>query len=168
MDVKTLYQDLHRGVMARQPGGKVYFSGPLYELDLHSKEGERYPENAPFKRIRVMPVNMTIHPLTEQPVGVEFVYRPVEEAVRVHVPIRLINEEKCHGLRNGGWPNCLLKSLEVAVAPFTVPPIYATLDIAGLGVKDRKYVRDMEFRGKEQGCRTVLKEDTLAFVVSKV
>lgn len=168
---EPLFKDFRNGAFVLQRRGKTKFSGPLYELRVEAGTTDEYGNiidvsNIPFERIRVLPHNMEVHPLTESPVSVSLRYAPENEPVRVRVPIRCINEEKCKGLRDGGWLNRLHRSIDINVAPHTVPPLYATLDVADMSMKEKRSISDLSFRGKGQGCRPVLPGDVPAVMIS--
>lgn len=171
--VEPLIADRAAGLLVMQKLGKVKMMAPLYEL--HFVPGDDAGLNAhlatlnlPADRLRVLPRNITIHPLTDRPVGAGFVYRPEDEAVRVRVPIRYLNEEKCPGLRSGGWLNRVMRSVDIAVAPHTRAPAFVTVDLAGLAVKGRRCMSDIMFEGDGRGCRTLLPDDAINTVISKV
>lgn len=105
--------------------------------------------------------------ITEAVKTIEFLYCPEDELVRVRVPITYINEEKCPGLREGGWLNRVQQNVDINVAPFTEAPLYATQDVGGMGIKDRKTLGELQFQGKGNGCQTILADDTVATIISK-
>lgn len=149
-----------------QQRGKVKFCGPLYDVDVYTTNEEGKEELK--TSVRAWPSSIIVHPLSDIPVGVTFVYRPVDEPVRVRVPIKVINEEKCVGLRQGGWVNMLHKAIDINVAPHVEPPLYVTLDIGGMSLKEKRMIKDLEFDRKGDGCAAVLADDTVATIISKV
>jgi Ribosomal protein TL5, C-terminal domain len=152
------------GLLTLARKGKVKFTGPAFTL----RFSEEDPLPAPLSAVRAVPCNILVHHLTGQPVSAGFVSAPPARALRVRVPVRTVNAEKCPGLRAGGWINKLHRAVDVAVAPGVVPPLYATVDVSGMNMKDRKPVSALVYSNKGQGCRTVLPADTLAAVISKV
>jgi hypothetical protein len=152
------------GLLVVQTRSKVKFCGPLFTLRIRNDSEELVP----FSTVRALPSNILIHPLTEAVVNVSFVLSPVDEKVRVRVPVRILNAEKCPGLRSGGWTNMIQRAVDINVVPGIAPPLFVTVDIGGMQVKDKKLVKDLEFVGKGSGCTTVLSGDDLAFVLSKV
>lgn len=162
------------GLLATQKRANVMFSGPPFVLRLHGPDRDALvPEGAPapelpFSVVRARPVNIKVHSLTELPVGVAFVLAPPERPLRVRVPVRAINAEKCVGLKSGGWINITQRYVDIAVAPGIVPPQFATVDVGGLALKDRLPFAALDFPNKGEGCRVVLPEDTVACVISSV
>jgi Ribosomal protein TL5, C-terminal domain len=152
------------GLLVVQARCKVKFCGPLFTLRIKNDNEELVP----FSTVRALPVNILIHPVTEAVVNVSFVLAPVDEKVRVRVPLRILNAEKCPGLRLGGWINMIHRAVDINVVPGVAPPLFVTVDIGGMQVKDKKLFKDLEFVGKGSGCTTVLSGDDLALVLSKV
>jgi Ribosomal protein TL5, C-terminal domain len=162
--IAPLRRLLQARLLVRQKLGKVKFCGPLLTLRLENDESG----SVPSPTVRVLPRNMLLHPLTESIVNVDFVLAPVDERVRVRVPVRILNAERCPGLRSGGWTNLMLRAVDISVEPGASAPFFVTVDIAGMELKDRKRVKDLDFSGKGEGCRTILPDEDLAIVISKV
>lgn len=175
-----LKADWDAGLFVLQKRGKVRHVGPLYELrvradpegyaeaeaeakDAHGNGGLYIPE----KTLRVQPMSVLIHPIDDVPVGVQLIARPVDQPVRVRIPVRHINEERCIGLRHGGWVNALHRSVDVQVAPGCRPPLYAVQDVGGLKLHGRATVGELTFEGKGDGCRTVLADDVACTIISR-
>lgn len=153
------------------------FEGPLFVLRLHDADsGALHQWDAPdaqkltlpLTAIRAKPVNITLHPLTERPEGVSFVLAPADRATRVRVPVRVLNEEKSPGVKMGGWVNVIDWAVDVRVDVGVVPPLVATVDVGGLGMKDRLTLDALQFDGKGEGCRLVRPADTVSTVISPV
>lgn len=165
--VRPLQEDFRGGLFGYQEKGRNKWAGPLYKLRIVTEEG-RDAEQPQFDSIRVKAHNMMLNPLTDVVRTITFVYCPEERLSRVRVPIRYINEEKSPGLREGGWLNRLQQNVDIHVDPFTPAPLYATQDVGEMRVKDRKHIGDLQFDGKGKGCNTVLADDTVATMISKV
>lgn len=162
------------GLLVLQKRGKVKFTGPPFVLRLQGPDpdalvpgGAREP-HLPVSVVRARPVNIIVHPLTDLPLGVTFVLSPPDRPMRIRIPVRAVNTEKCVGLKAGGWVNITHRYVDVAVAPGVVPPQYATIDVGGLGLKDRLPLSALEFPTKGEGSRVVLPGDTVACVISSV
>jgi hypothetical protein len=162
--IAPLRRVLQAGLLVRQQLGKVKFCGPLFTLRVENDDSGLVP----FPTVRALPRNILLHPLTEVIVNVDFVLAPVDRRVRVRVPVRVLNADRCPGLRSGGWINFMLKAVDIRVEPGVSAPFFVTVDIADLNLKDRKRVKDLEFLGKGEGCRTILPDEDLAVVISKV
>lgn len=166
--LRPLLYDYNKGLFVLQQRGKVKFCGPLYELDVRPDPEGDATDVFPDGPVRTQPMGMLIHPLSEEPVSVVFVHRPENKPVRVRVPIRYMNEEKCIGLRSEGWLNTLRHAVDINVAVNVKPPVTTTHDLAGLQLKGRKTVGELTFERKNQGCCTVLDDDEVTTIISKV
>lgn len=171
--IAPLHKDYVDGRFARQKKAKRNSSGPLYEMSFEEgavdeKGGLIDVSTIGFDRIRVMAVNMIVHPIRDVPETIAFIYAPEDEPVRVRVPVRCVNQEKCPGLRDAGWLNRLLWSVEVRVAPFTKAPLFVTMDLNGMKMSDKGKIGDLQFEGKGEGCETILPDDTFVTCISSV
>lgn len=170
----TRVQD--EGLLVLQARGKVKFCGPTFALRVHppaedalvpwAPDGAPDPVGEPPAPLRVRAVNVLVHPLTDLPVCVGFVPAPVDRPVRVRVPVRPMNAERCPGVKAGGWVNVRQRAVDVAVRPGVRPPLFATVDVGGLELKERLPLSALEFEGNGNGCRLVLPEDTVSTVIS--
>ena len=170
---QPIYLDYKRGRYALQRKDRYKFQGPLYELSIEGGTLDEYGRELdtsfiPFDRIRVMPMNLLVHPISEQPVGMTLRYSPENEAVRVRVPINCINEGKSEGVRDGGWLNRLMWYVDIHVEPFTKAPLEAIMDVSGLKMKERRYIGDLQFENKGNGCKTILGDEVSAVMVSPI
>lgn len=169
---KPFARDFENGLFSHQKLGRVKLCGPTYELRM--EEGARGEDGElidmswiPFERVRVLLQNIMIHPMDYVPSGFQFTYVPENEPVRVRVPIVCINQEKSPALREGAWLNNLVRFVDIRVPPFVKPPIVCMMDVSGLRMKDKLCVGDLQFEGKDEGCRMVLPDDTPTTMVSK-
>lgn len=145
----------------------------MYDLGVESGGLDEYDQlidinGIPFERIRVIAKNVQIHYMKHEPVGLELLYAPEDEPIRMRLPIRIMNREKAPGLRDGGWLNQLRRNIEVRVDPFVKPPQDCTLDVGNLGMKQRLCIGDLVFDGKGNGVTSILPYDTPTTIVSKV
>lgn len=163
-----LQYDYECGLYPLQQHGKAKLTGPLYQLTIHEDPEGIADGPVPSQPVRAQPMGMLVHPLSDKIVGVIFVYRPEDKPVRVRVPLRYFNEEKCIGLRMGGWVNRIRRAVDIHVAVNMRPPVTATHDLAGLVLKGRKTVGELSFKGKGVGCRAVLPDSEVTTIISKV
>lgn len=161
-----LQQDYYNGYFAYQKKGRNKWTGPLYKLRLVSENGDT--GDLPFESVRVKAHNMMLNPLTEAVKTIGFIYCPEEKLTRVRVPIKYINEEKCPGMREGGYLNRLQQNIDINVEPFVRPPKFVVQDVGGMQIRDKRTISDLQFEGKGDGCYTVLADDTLVTMISKI
>lgn len=82
------------------------------------------------KKETVLARDIQFHPVTDNPIHVDF-FR-VDKSSRVHVaiPVHVINEDKSVGIKKGGVINLVIHNLEV-VAPAHAIPESIVIDLAG-------------------------------------
>lgn len=173
---RQIEKDYVAGLCPVQRRGKYKRQGPLYELQASSDYSSSIISNPEltfttptisFDRVQVVMRNLVPHPVTERPVSATFVLQPSEEAMKIRVPLRYLNEEKCVGLTDG-WLNRLHRSVEVRVPPHVNPPLSAELDIGGMKVKEKKFARDVRVPEPGSGYEIILPPpDTLVLRISK-
>lgn len=171
---KPLDEDCRSGSIVLQRLGKYKLQGPLYELEaLPSPTSHSRPPIVtdktpplPFRKTRAILKDMFLDPLSDQPMSATFVIQPTDEFARVRLPIRYLNEEKCPGLKVG-FLNEFVTGVDVRVPPNVKPPMRAYLDLEGLCVRKKRFVRDLKFDGMDQGCEVTLHADTPLAIITK-
>jgi large subunit ribosomal protein L25 len=93
---------------------------------LFSIDVEGHTEKAIAKKIQYHPVNDT-------PIHVEFQRVDEHSTIRIHVPIRYINEDKCPGIKLGGILNIIHHTLEINCPPHSIPQEFI-VDLDGITV----------------------------------
>ncbi len=108
--------------------GKRSFFNQLVELDFGGG-----------RTIRVLPREAQYHPVTSEPLHVDF-YRAGEHAtVIVEVPVVFLNEANSPGLKVGGTLNIVRRSIEVH-APADAIPDHLDVDLAGRDIGDSVHI----------------------------
>lgn len=177
--LKPIYAAMEKGRLVLQAHTTARFSGPPYIIRLEDPPGNDSaghlddkdpvkPFKVPFESARVLPVNINVDPVTEIPLSVGFVLRPSDKRLRMRIPIKVLDTEHCPGLKTRGYLNYEHRVIDVNVAPGVRPPEKAELSVAGLKLRDRVTFKSLQFPGKDNGCSTVLPEDTVAVIISKV
>jgi large subunit ribosomal protein L25 len=82
---------------------------------------------------RVLCRDVQRHPVSDQPVHVDFLRVSAESRIHVDIPVHFINQEKSPGIKRGGVLNVVAHELEV-VAPATAIPEALIIDLAGLDI----------------------------------
>jgi len=93
----------------------------------------------------VLMKQVDVHPVTRQPLHVDFFALDLNKTVRVSVEIRL--EGKPAGLAEGGLLNVVNRTIEIEVLPADIPDFIAA-DISHLGVGDALHVSDLKIPEK--------------------
>jgi large subunit ribosomal protein L25 len=91
------------------------------------------------RSLRVLPREAQYHPVTSDPLHVDF-YRAGEHAtVVVDVPVVFLNEAASPGLKVGGTLNIVRRSIEVQ-APADAIPDHLEVDLAGRDIGDSVHI----------------------------
>lgn len=97
------------------------FYATIFEFDLEGKT-----ERALCKAVQ-------LHPVTDQPLHIDFLRVGVNTKINVNIPIEFINENECPGLKQGGVLNTILHSLEVVCSASAIPTGFQ-VDLKGLTI----------------------------------
>jgi large subunit ribosomal protein L25 len=82
---------------------------------------------------RVLCKAVQLHPVTDQPLHIDFMRVNKDTKVHVGVPIKFINEAECPGIKFGGMLNVVIHNLEVICAAEQIPT-ELTVNLKGLEV----------------------------------
>lgn len=82
------------------------------------------------KKETVLARDVQFHPVTDNPIHVDFFRVNKDSKVHVAVPVHVKNEDKCPGIKKGGIVNLVIHNLEV-VAPANSIPESIMIDLAG-------------------------------------
>jgi large subunit ribosomal protein L25 len=85
------------------------------------------------KTERVLCRDVQCHPVSDQPLHVDFLRVSAESKVHVHVPVHFSNQDKSTGLKRGGVLNVVSHELEV-IAPANAIPSQLVVDLTGLDI----------------------------------
>lgn len=72
-----------------------------------------------------------LHPVTDEPMHVDFQRVNKESKIHVSVPVNFINEDKAPGIKRGGMLNIIFHTLEV-ICPVQSIPEKLTVDLTGM------------------------------------
>jgi len=87
------------------------------------------------KAVRVLPRDIQLHPVTDEPVHADFVYVSRGASVTVEVQVLFLNEEECPGIKRGGVLNVVRREVEL-VCPADSIPEKIELDLAKADIGD--------------------------------
>jgi len=104
------------------------------------------------KTERVLPRDLQLHPVTEEPLHVDFLRLSKGQKVTVNVPVSFINEEECEGIRKGGVLNVVRYDVELSV-PATDIPEELVADLTGLDTGDSVKISDIAM---PEGCEPTI------------
>ncbi|MGI9510315.1 MAG: 50S ribosomal protein L25/general stress protein Ctc [Geminicoccaceae bacterium] len=87
------------------------------------------------KPVRVLPREVQLHPVTDEPMHADFVYVSRGATVTVEVPVLFLNEEECPGIKRGGVLNVVRREVEL-ICPADSIPEKIELDLAEADIGD--------------------------------
>lgn len=88
---------------------------------------------------RVLPRDIQLDPVTDQPIHVDFMRFSKSTRLVVEVPVSFINEEECPGLRQGGVLNVVRHAIEMRASPDSIPDTIE-VDLSGYNVGDSVHI----------------------------
>jgi len=98
-----------------------------------------YPVRLDGKEIRVLPREVQVHPVTDEPIHADFVRVSKGATITVEIPVTFINEEECPGLKRGGVLNIIRREIELS-CPADAIPAEITVDLAGFDINDSLHI----------------------------
>jgi large subunit ribosomal protein L25 len=117
IDVPQLTRAINRG----------RFLSPLYELEVGGK------------KTRVIPRDIQLHPVSDQPIHIDFLRLGKGAKIAVNVAVHFTNEETCLGLKRGGALNIVRHEVELNV-PADAIPEFIEADLDGLDISDSVHI----------------------------
>jgi large subunit ribosomal protein L25 len=107
----------HRDITAKIHGGGFYTTVATIDVG-----GDK---------VRVLPRDFQIDPMTERPMHVDFMRVQPGSTVTIEVPVQFINESQAPGIRRGGVLNIVRHRISV-IAPVDKIPEKIVADLTGL------------------------------------
>ncbi|MDR1333565.1 MAG: 50S ribosomal protein L25/general stress protein Ctc [Holosporales bacterium] len=111
--------------------GSRAFLGHVIDVDLNSKHEQ------------FLPKEVVLHPVTGEPVHVDFQRISKDSTVRVGIVIEFINELKSPGLKRGGVINVVVHNLECICSPVSIPASII-IDVTGKEIGDSLLLADIK------------------------
>lgn len=100
---------------------KGHFTSTVFEIDVEGKMS------------RVIPRDLQVDPIKEQPIHVDFLRIGKDGLIKVEVPVRFINDTLSPGLKRGGVLNIVRHDVEVT-CPYGKIPDFFEIDLTGLEI----------------------------------
>jgi large subunit ribosomal protein L25 len=128
-------------------GGKsepMRIAMPLKEIKLELSSNPRFFSTVfeldfGGERLKVLPREAQRHPVTDDPLHVDFLRAEVGAVINVEVPVRFVHEDQSPGLRRGGVLNIVRRTVEL-VCPADAIPGELVVDLAGREIGDSVHV----------------------------
>jgi large subunit ribosomal protein L25 len=111
LDTKSVVRELHRGS----------FTSKLFDLEIGGK------------KLRVLPRDVQLDPVTDRPVHVDFLRIAADSRIRVMVPTVFIDETQSPGIKRGGVLNIVRHEIEFYCRADSIPA-NITISLAGMDI----------------------------------
>ncbi len=92
---------------------------------------------------RVLPRDLQVDPVSDQPIHVDFMRFSAKTRVNVDVEVVFENEEECPGIKGGGVLNIVRHAVELRARPDSIPESL-TVDLTGLEVGDSVHISSVD------------------------
>jgi large subunit ribosomal protein L25 len=146
LDPRALVSEMHR------PG----FFARLVEIELTTGAG------TPSKH-RVLPRDVQVDPITDQPVHVDFMRVAADTPIRVEVPVIFENHALSPGLKRGGLLNIVRHEIELT-CPADGIPDRITINLDGLEIGESIHIHSV---GLPPGVKpTIVRDFTIATIAA--
>lgn len=91
------------------------------------------------KSHHVLAREIQVHPVTDVPQHVDFLIVDENSRVHVNVPVKVLNADKCVGVKRGGALNIVRHEIELVCAPDAIPSVIR-VDVADMGIGDSLHI----------------------------
>jgi large subunit ribosomal protein L25 len=108
-------------------GSNPRFFSTVFELDFGDS------------RLRVLPREAQLHPVTDNPLHVDFLRAEVGAVMTVEVPVRFVHEDQSPGMKRGGTLNIVRRTIEL-LCPADAIPGELVVDLAGREIGDSVHI----------------------------
>lgn len=95
------------------------------------------------KQVRVIVKDVQLHPVTDQPLHVDFLRVNKDSRIDVAVPVHFINQEKSPGIKKGGVLNIVSHVLHLICNPDHIPETIV-IDLATLEINNSVHIEDIK------------------------
>lgn len=111
----------------RELGTNPRFFSTVFELDFGGE------------RLKVLPREVQLHPVSDDPLHVDFLRAETGATITVEVPVRFVHEDQSPGMKRGGVLNIVRRTLEL-VCPADAIPGEIVIDLAGREIGDSVHI----------------------------
>ena len=123
---------------------KPGFFSRLFTLSLEGKEQH------------VLAKDIQLHPVSDQPLHIDFQRVSKDSKIKVNVPLAFVNDEKAPGVKKGGAINIVHHTLEVLCLAVAIPE-QIVIDLGKMEINQGIHVKDLALPA---GVTPMLNEDT--------
>lgn len=94
------------------------------------------------EKTRTICQDVQLHPVSDMPLHADFLRISKNAKLEMEIPLHIVGEETCPGLREGGTINLVHRSLLVSCSPDAIPESF-TLDVSALNIGDALTTKDI-------------------------
>ena len=113
--------------LKRELGTNPRFFSSVFELDFGSET------------LRVLPREAQLHPVSDDPLHVDFLRAETGTTMNVEVPVRFVHEDQSPGIKRGGVLNIVRRTIEL-ICPADAIPGELVVDLAGREIGDSVHI----------------------------
>ncbi len=111
----------------RRETKRAGFYTRLYDLEISGKA------------VRVLPQALDLHPVTDDPLHVDFLRVGTDTKVTVEIPVTFLNEEESPGLKRGGVLNIVRRVVGVTCPAGSIPEKFE-FDLTGMEIGESLHI----------------------------
>lgn len=116
--------------LKRELSNNPRFFSSVFELDFGNA------------RLRVLPREAQLHPVSDEPLHIDFLRAETGAVITVEVPVRFVNEDGSPGIKRGGVLNIVRRTVEL-LCPADAIPGEITVDLAGREIGDSVHISEV-------------------------
>ena len=91
------------------------------------------------ERLKVLPREAQLHPVSDEPLHVDFLRAEQGALIHVDVPVRFVHEDQSPGIKRGGVLNVVRRTLDL-ICPADAIPGEIVVDLAGREIGDSVHI----------------------------
>lgn len=115
------------------------------------------------RKQQVLPRDIHFHPVTDEPIHVDFLRLVKGSTIVVEVPVHFTNQEKSPGIKRGGVLNIVRHEVELE-CPIDAIPEYLEVNLDGLDINDSVHISAVTL---PEGVKPTIERDfTIATIVA--
>ncbi len=95
------------------------------------------------KTVRAIPRDYQLDPVRDFPVHIDFLRVAKGQTIKVVVPVHVVGQEKCPGVKRGGTIQIVEHSVELAVSPDAIPD-FIEASVEGLDIGSSIHLNDIK------------------------
>ncbi|MBJ6124728.1 50S ribosomal protein L25/general stress protein Ctc [Microvirga splendida] len=128
-----------------------HFLTTIFEIDVNGQT------------IRAIPRDYQLDPVRDFPIHIDFLRVAAGQSIKVVVPVHVVGQEKCPGVKRGGTLQVVEHTVELLVSPDAIPD-YIEASVEGLDIGSSVHLNDIKLPNGAKA--TATENATLVTVVA--